>query len=329
MKRVVFTEPGEPDVFEVRDMPQGSPGSSEILIDLKATGVNWSEVMIRRGDWPVALEDGFVLGAEGAGIVEEVGDSVSTVRPGDRVAVFDVDAYLKPGQGTYASHIVIHENKALKIPSHLDFAQSAALPMALLTAYDAMVCHSPLPESGNIVVTACTGAVGIAAIQLARMKGLRVIGTTRDGSKADHIRQLGCDVVVGEAPSEVCEQITKRLGNAGVDYVFDPIQGPMAEALLDLVTWNGTYVVYGNLGGSKFQVSSDLIFSQHKIHGYVVLRNLVDTEELQSVWAEIYPLIEEKLIEISVAKTFPLSQAAEAHAAMEAHQYFGKLVITQ
>ncbi len=329
MKAIVVTESGGPDVFNTVETPTPRPDESQVLIDLKATGLNWSEVMIRKGDWPLPLEEGFVLGSEGAGIVEEVGNTVSSVRPGDRVAVFDVNAYLEAGQGTYASHIMVDENKVLKIPAYLDFAQAASLPMALLTAYDAMVCHSPLPEAGNVVVTACTGAVGIAAMQLARMKGLRVIGTTRDEKKADLVRGMGCEVVVGNDPQEICDKISRIFGEAGVDYVFDPVQGLLAESLLGLMGMNGTYVIYGNLFGDTFSVSPHLLFNQTKIHGYVVLGNLADAESMQAVWSEIFPLIEEKLIEIPVAKTFPFPDAGAAQEAMESHQHFGKIVMTQ
>ncbi len=329
MKAIVLAQSGGPDVFNTVETPTPQPGESQVLINLKATGLNWSEVMIRKRDWPIPLEEGFVLGSEGAGIVEEVGSTVSSVRPGDRVAVFDVNAYLEAGQGTYASHILVDENKVLKIPSHLDFAQAASLPMALLTTYDAMVCHSPLPEAGNVVVTACTGAVGIAAMQLARMKGLRVIGTTRDEKKADLVRGMGCDVVVGKSPQEICDKISKSFGEAGVDYVFDPVQGLLAESLMGLMGNDGTYVVYGNLSGEMFSLPSEFLFKQTKIHGYVVLRNLAEADAMQAVWSEIYPLIEEKLIHIPVAKTFPFPAAGAAQEAMDSHQHFGKIVMTQ
>ncbi|QPJ63500.1 MAG: zinc-binding alcohol dehydrogenase family protein [Candidatus Nitronauta litoralis] len=329
MKSIIVTGTGSAESFQTVETPTPLPEEKQVLIDLKATGLNWSEVMIRRGDWAVSLDEGMVLGAEGAGIVEGVGGSVLSTRPGDRVAVFDIDSYLQAGQGTYASHILVDESKVLKIPAHLDFAQAASLPMALLTAYDAMVCHSPLPETGNIVVTACTGAVGIAAMQLARMKGLRVVGTTRDENKVDQVRALGCEVVVGKDPKEICEKVSSCLGDEGVNYVFDPVQGPLAESLLELMAMDGTYVVYGNLMGSGFSLSPTFLFQQTRVHGYVVLKNLADPEAMQEVWSEIYPLIEEKLIEVPVAKTIPFPDAGAAQATMEAHQHFGKIVMIQ
>lgn len=329
MKAIVLTQSGAPDVIHSAESPTPRPDGSQVLINLKATGLNWSEVMVRKGDWPVPLDEGFVLGTEGAGIVEEVGNTVSSVRPGDRVAVFEVNAYLEAKQGTYASHILVDENKVLKIPSHLDFAQAASLPMALLTAYDAMVCHSPLPEAGNVVVTACTGAVGIAAMQLARMKGLRVVGITRDEKKAALVRGMGCEVVVGKDPQEICNKVSSCFGEASVNYIFDPVQGELAESLLGIMGMDGTYVIYGNLAGDTFSVPPNFLFNQTKIHGYVVLRNLADAEAMQAVWSEVYPLIEEKLIEIPVAKTFSFPDAGAAQEAMESHQHFGKIVMTQ
>ncbi len=329
MKSIVVKGAGGPEVFQTVDALTPRPEGKQVLIDLKATGLNWSEVMIRRGDWPVSFEDGMVLGAEGAGIIEEVGGDVVSARPGDRVAVFDIDSYQKTGQGTYASHILVEESKVLKIPAYLDFAQAASLPMALLTGYDAMICHSPLPEAGNVVVTACTGSVGIAAIQIARMKGLRVIGTTRDEAKADQVKALGCEVVVGKEPDEICANVSSSFGPGGVNYVFDPVQGPLAESLLELMSIDGTYVIYGNLAGSNVSLPSTVLFQQTRIQGYVVLKNLADPEAMQAVWSEIYPLIEEKLIEIPVAKKFNFPNVGEAQAAMEEHRHFGKIVVVQ
>lgn len=329
MKSIVVKGAGGPEVFQTVDAPTPQPEGRQVLIDLKATGLNWSEVMIRSGDWAMPLEDGNVLGAEGAGIVEAVGEDVLSAKPGDRVAVFEIDSYIQASQGTYASHIVVDENKVLKIPAYLDFAQAASLPMALLTAYDAMVCHSPLPEAGNVVVTACTGAVGIAAIQIARMKGLRVIGTTRDEAKVGKIQALGCEVVVGSDPNEICEKISNKFGVEGVDYVFDPVQGALAEFLLELMAVDGTYVVYGNLTGTSFTAPPTVLFQQTRIHGYVVLKNLADPEAMQAIWSEIYPLIEEKLIEIPVAKKFNFPNVGAAQDAMQEHRHFGKIVMVQ
>ncbi len=329
MKAIVMTTTGGPEVFQIVETPARRPETAQVLIDLKATGLNWSEVVQRKGNWATPLADEFVLGAEGAGIVEEVGNSVSTIRPGDRVAVFDINAYSETEQGTYASQILVDENRVLKIPSHLDFAQAASLPMALLTAYDALVRHSPLPESGNVVVTACTGAVGIAALQLARMKGLRVLGTTRDKNKAKLIRGMGCEAVVAEEPGDLCRQIANCFGDNNVHYVFDSVQGALVESLLGTMADNGTYVIYGGFGGNGFSVPADFRSRQLKVHSYLVLKNLVDPEEMQAVWSEVYPLIEEKLIEIPVAQTFPFLDVGKAHEAMEQHQHFGKLVLTQ
>ncbi len=329
MKKLILTESGSPDVFQVVDVPEPVPGPGEIRVNLHAIGLNWSEVMVRSGSWPMEFGDGFTPGSEGAGIVEEVGESVRNVAPGDRVAVFDISSYFRPEQGTYAEKIVIEENRALKIPGHLSFAEAASTPMALLTAYDALIRHSPLPESGNIVVTACTGAVGIAALRIAKLKGLRALGTTRNETRLDLIRKLGCDAVSAQDPGEFASKITECLGGAGPHYVFDPVQGRLAEELLAIMENNGTYVIYGNLGGESFSVPPGFLFKQTKIHGYVVLASLSDPQELQEVWSELYPLIEENQVPIPVARTFQFPDAAGAHRAMEAHDHFGKLVITR
>jgi len=329
VKKIILQQTGGPEVFQVVEVDPPRPGPREVVVDLRAIGLNWSEVMIRRGEWPLDLSDGFTLGSEGAGLVQAVGEEVRHVAPGERVAVFDVDAYQVPGQGTYAELIVVAEDKVLKIPPGPAFAEAAALPMALLTAYDALVLHSPLPESGNVVVTACTGAVGLAALQIARLKGLRVIGTTRNESKTALIRQLGCDVVVESNPERLKEKIADLLGGEQVNYVFDPIQGPVAGQLLQIMAAEGTYVVYGALGGMGFSVPASFLFHQLKVHGYVVLAHLADPARLQRVWSELYPLLEENQVRVPVAGQIPFPDAGAAQSAMETHSHFGKLVMVR
>lgn len=329
MKKVVIRKTGGPEVLEIVDAPVPVPKDDEVLIDLKATGLNWSEVMIRRGDWPVDLSRGFTVGAEGAGVVEAVGGKVAHIKPGDHVANFEILAYMEHDQGNYAEKIAVSADKVLAIPGHMDFAEAASVPMALLTAYDALINHSPLPETGTVIVTACTGSVGIAAMQLAHRRGLRVIGTTRAESKKSLIASFGCEPVVYSDPIDLKERVLGKVGEGGVDYVFDSIGGATATQLLSLVNYNGTYTVYGSLDSSPLIPPSNLLFNQIKIHGYVVLRNLADPKKMQGVWSEVLPLLATKEVIIPVHKTFPFSKVAEAHGAMERHSHFGKLVLVR
>ncbi len=330
MKKAVVRQTGGPEVLKFIEVPDPVPGEGEVLVDLRATGLNWSELMIRRGDWPIEISaNGFTPGSEGAGVVEKNGPGVTDVQLGDRVIVFDFNAYLDEGQGCYAEKILVPRDKILKYPENLDFAEAAAVPMASLTAYDALINHSPLPESGTVVITACTGAVGIAAIQLAKRKGLRVIGTTRRESQRAHIHSLGAEVVVAPDPFRLKEAIVDLVKDEGVDYIFDPISGETATQLISILNFNGTYVIYGILSGGELKLPDNFLFHQGKVHGYVILLNLADPKNLQAAWREVLPLIETKEILIPVHKTFPLEEVAEAHEAMENHQHWGKIVLVQ
>lgn len=327
MKKVAIRRAGEAETLEIIETPDPEVTEYDVLVDVKATGMNWSEVMIRRGDWPVEFGKGFTLGAEGAGVVEKVGAKVTSVRPGDRVAVFDVDAYLSEEKGCYAEKVAVAEGKVLPIPENMDFPSAAALPMALLTAYDAMIYHSPMPDSGTAVITACSGAVGIVALQLAKRRGLRVIGTTRDESKKSLIASLGAEAVVASDALKLREKVSALCGS--VDYIFDPINGETASELISLLNFNGTYVNYGFLSGTSFTVPSTLLFSQARVHGYVVLRNLADSGALQRVWRDVLPLAETNDVVVPVSKTFRFDQVVEAHRAFERGGHWGKLVLVQ
>ena len=329
VKRSVVRRTGGPEVLEFVESSEPVLKEKEVLVNLKATGLNWSELMIRRGEWPVDLSDGFTLGSEGAGVVEKTGAGVTDIQPGDRGIVLDFRAYLIQDLGCYAEKIVVPRERVLKYPENLNFSDAAAAPLAALTAYDAMINHSPLPESGTVVVSACTGATGIAAVQLAFRKNLRVIGTTRSESKKRKVESLGAEVVVEKDPVRIKEKITGLVKGGGVDYVFDPIGGETATELISLLNFNGTYVNYGNLQGRGLHVPPKFLFQQAKVHGYVIMRNLADPKVLQGVWREVLPLVETREISIPVHKTFPLEDVSQAHREMETHSHWGKLVLVQ
>jgi len=326
MKVITIKQPGGPEVLEFGERDDPSPEGDQVCVDIKAVGLNWSETMIRRGDWPLDLGEGFVPGAEAAGVVESVGPDVKRIRPGERVAVLEVDAFQNPAQGTYAEKIAVSENKVLPLPPQFTYAQGAALPMAWLTAYDAMVQFAPLPEAGTVVVTACTGAVGLAAMKVARMKGLRVIGTTRADSKVETVRNLGFEIVAAADPKKLRQKLADKTKSRGIDYVFDPIAGETLTELIPLINLNGTYIVYGMLGGDAFSVPASFLFNQVSIRGYVVLASLADSAKLQRTWRELLPALEDNAL--PVAKEFPFGAVRQAHEFMEAHDYVGKVVLT-
>ena len=329
MKKIILDKTGGPEVLNIVDVPEPTLKENEVLINIKSIGLNWSEVMIRRGEWPMDLSDGFTPGVEGAGIVEAVGERVQTVKPGDKVANFDINAYLAPGQGNYAEKIAVAEDKVLPLPGDISIVEAAALPMALLTAYDSLINHSPLPESGTILITACTGAVGIAALQIARLKGLRVIGTTRSVDKISAIEALGAEAVLAHDSADLCQKASEAAGEGGIDYVFDPLNGETASEILSMMNPDGTFVSYGLLDGDKFTVDTTLMFNQIKLHGYVVINNLADPKALQKTWKDILPLLRDKELSIPVAKTFPFQDVAKAHKYFESHTHFGKIVLVR
>jgi NADPH2:quinone reductase len=328
MKKVVINKAGDPKVLKIIEASEPKLKKDEVLIKLKSIGLNWSEVMIRRGDWPLDLSGGFTPGVEGVGMVEAVGNEVRSVRPGEKVANFELDAYLENQQGNYSEKIAVAEGKVLKLPGDMSVIEAGALPTALLTAYDALINHSPLPESGTVLITACTGGVGIAALQVAALKGLRVIGSTRSENKVSKIEDLGVEAVVADYSTDLYQKVSDLVKGEGVDYIFDPLNGEIASDLLGLLKPNGTFVSYGFQTGDEFTVESSLIFNQIKIHGYSVLNNIAQPKILQKVWKDILPLLEEKEITVPIAKSFPFMEFSEAHKYFESHEHFGKIVIT-
>jgi tumor protein p53-inducible protein 3 len=323
MKAIVIRAPGGPEVLELREVPDPVPAEREVVIDVRATALNRADLLQRRGRYAPPPGSSGVLGLECAGVVSAAGAGVASVRVGDRVMAL-------LGGGGYAERVAVHEQLTLPIPDVLDFERAAAVPEAFLTASEALFGLAKTQPGDWVLVTAAGSGVGSAAVQLARSAGARVLATTSAG-KVERVARLGAERVVEREQEDFAAAALEVTGGRGVDVILDLVGASYLAKHQECLAVLGRHVVIGLLGGTKAEFDLSRVLSRRQsILGLIMrTRPLADrirvVERFRREWlgrvasGELTPIVD---------VTFPLAEAARAHAHMETNENFGKIVLS-
>ena len=311
---------GGPDVMRWEDVPTPEPGPGEAPIRHGAVGLNYIDVYFRTGLYKSALPT--TIGMEGAGTVLTVGDGVTTVKPGDRVA------YAGGPLGAYATERVIAADRLVILPDAIDFTTAAAMMLQGMTAQYLLRRTYKVSAGETIVVHAAAGGVGLILCQWAKHLGVTVIGVVSTEEKAELARAHGAaHVIVGHAnlPAEV-KRIT---GGAMVPVVYDSVGKDTFMTSLDCLAPLGMMVSYGNASGavppvdiSILSAKGSLFLTRPTLATYTTKR-----DDLERVTADLFSVVASGAVKIRVNQTFPLAEAAAAHIALEARQTTGSTVL--
>jgi len=311
---------GGPEVMMWEDVPKPEPGPGEALVRHAAVGLNYIDVYFRTGLYKSALPA--TIGMEAAGTVTAVGEGVSTVAVGDRVA------YASAPIGAYATERTIAADRLVRLPDAIDFATGAAMMLQGMTAQYLLRRTYKVQPHDTILVHAAAGGVGLILCQWARHLGVTVIGVVSTAEKAELARANGAaHVLIGHAdlPAEV-----KRLtGGAMVPVVYDSVGKDTFMASLDCLAPLGMMVSYGNASGPVGAVDigllgakGSLFLTRPSLATYTAKR-----ADLEAITADLFQVVQEGAVKIRVNQTFPLSDAAEAHRALEARRTTGSTVL--
>lgn len=325
MRAVIVREPGGVEVLEQREVADPEPRDGELLVRVKAAGVNRADVLQRRGRYPAPADTPQdILGLEFAGEVEACGRAVSRFRPGDRVMGV-------VGGGACAERLVIHERTALPVPRGLGFAEAAAIPEAFLTAFDAALLQGALEPGNWLLVHAVGSGVGTAAVQLARLVNARTVGTARSEEKIARARGLGLDVGLVLDKPLFADEVKRRTGGPGADVVLDLVGGAYLAENLRAMAPLGRQIVVGLVAGSSASLSLGLLLAKRLTLRGTVLRSR-SLEERAALALEferqILPHFEQGALRPIVDRVLPMAEIAEAHRLIEANASFGKLVLS-
>lgn len=337
MQAVFITRHGPPEALQYREAPDPEAKSGEVRIAVRAAGINFADTMLRMGLYPSDQKPPFIPGFEAAGEVDQLGEGVTTLKIGDRVAALSM-------RGCYASKVAVPAERVVAIPKSMCFEEAAAMPVVYVTAYHMMVRLGQLRKGERILIHTAAGGVGIAAIQLARWIDAEIFGTSSPG-KHELLRELGVhhpiDYRTGDWAAEV-----RRTSPTGVDMVLDPLGGTATKKNYDLLAPQGRLMVFGfsraaSSGGraglgtllevareSRFN-PRQMMMDNRAIFGVHIGRMNTPPEQalLIEELGELRRLFEAGIIRPTVGKTFPLAEAAEAHRFIQRRESIGKVVL--
>jgi NADPH2:quinone reductase len=321
--RIVVSELGGPEVLTWEEADVGEPGHGEVRIRQSAAGLNFIDVYFRTGLYPGPACP-FVLGTEGAGVVDAVGDGVTDLRPGDRVA------YGMAPLGGYAEVRLMPAERVVRVPDGVDDATAAAAMLKGMTAEYLLRRLRPLQRGETIVVHAAAGGVGLILCQWAKHLGATVIGTVGSPEKATLAMEYGCDHTILYRTEDVADRVRELTGGAGVPVVYDSVGQDTFSASVSCLAPRGMLVLFGQSSGKVDPVDPQILMR----HGSLFLTRptlgtyIASRQELVESAASLFQVIGEGAVRIRIGQRFPLRDAAEAHRALEARRTTGSTVLT-
>jgi NADPH:quinone reductase len=331
MKAIVMTKPGNPDVLQLVEVahPQIEK-PTQVLIKLYAAGINPIDTKLRQRGTILPPQIPAILGCDGAGIIENIGSAVTNFNIGDEVYFCYGGLGAKPGN--YAEYIVVEQNFISLKPKNLNFIESAAVPLVVITAWEALYDRGRLEAGRKVLIHAGAGGVGHVAIQLAKLKGAEVCTTVSTPEKADFVRSLGADHVILYKQENFVESVLNWTNGEGVDLAFDTIGGDILTQTFPAVQMYGDVVTILQPDvNTNWKVARDknLRISLELMLTPLVKPELVEARKHQAqILKETARLIENGNFKVHVNQVFPLEQAKLAHELLETGNMTGKIVLS-
>lgn len=321
--QAVLVRPGTPPLLELGRIPTPEPGPSDLLIRVKAIGVNAADLEQSRGEYPPPPGASEILGLELSGDVVAIGSAVSRFNIGDRVMA------LVEG-GAYAEYAVAPEQTTFLIPARLSHAQAAAVPEAYFTVWSNVFRDGALKATDTLLVHGGSTGVGSAAIQIAKSFGASVLATARTSEKCRAIRELGADLAINYTVENFQQAALAFTGGAGVDVILDPVGASYLDSNLRSLNRNGRLILIDCKSGDLAQIDLGLVITRNLVVRGSVLRPRPPEEKsaiAHEVAARVLPLLESGEITPRVYACFPLAKSQEAHAMMTLSSHIGKLIL--
>jgi NADPH2:quinone reductase len=320
MNAVVVREFGGPEVMTVETVADPVAGNGEVVVRVRAAGVNPVDHYIRTGAYAVRPPLPYRPGMDGAGEIEQVGAGVTGLSVGDRVYIA-----APPDAGTYAEKLVCAATKVHHLPAHVTFGQGAALGVPYATAYRALFHRARAKAGETILIHGATGGVGIAAVELAHAHGLRVLGTGGTDEGIAAAREHGADLLFNHRTPTYADEILAATAGRGVDVIIEMLANVNLDRDLRLLAKHGRVVIVGNRGRIEIN-PRDAMGRDAAILG-MTLFNTSD-EDLREIHAGLVAGLETRTLRPIVSRELPLAEAVRAHEAVMAPGALGKIVLT-
>ena len=320
MKAVEVSRTGGPEVLEYKEVPEPQPKANEALVAIKAIGLNFVDVYFRKGRYPSKLP--FIVGQEAAGVVEQVGAEVTSLKPGDRVAYTGL-------QGSYAEKAAVAADRLVKIPEGVSFEQAAALMLQGMTAHYLVKSTYPLKSGEICLVHAAAGGVGQLLVQMAKTIGAEVIATAGTDAKCEIARKAGADHAINYEKQDFEEETKRITGGKGVHVVYDGVGKSTFEKGLNVLRPRGYMVLFGGASGAvppfdliKLSQKGSLYITRPTLGAYIA-----DRKELEWRASEVMGWVASGKLKLNIGQKYRLAEAEKAHRDLEGRKTTGKTVL--
>jgi NADPH2:quinone reductase len=324
MRAIVIKRPGGPEVLTLDQVDEPVPAKGEVLVRIRAAGVNRADVMQRMGRYPSPPDSPpDIPGLEFAGEVAALGQDVDDYAVGDRV-------FGLAGGGTYADYVLIHQRCLARIPANLSFVEAASIPEVFTTAYDAMISQCGLLSGETVLVHAIGSGVGVAALQIGKMFGANVIGTARSEDKIDAARKYGLDHGLLIRDGKFAAQVKDITRGVGANLIVELVGGSYVSEDIHCAANKGRIIVVGLVAGLQAEIDFGHVLRKRLMLKGTTMRMRPLEEKIvaaQLLQNQIAPLFEKGLLKPIIDKVLPLANADQAHEYMDNNQNFGKIVL--
>ena len=323
MRAVLCKEWGGPEKLVVEDVPRPALGEGAVRVAVHAAGVNFADLLVIAGQYQEKPAFPFTPGAEAAGVVSEVGADVSTLKTGDRVLALT-------GLGAYAEEAVVDAARVLPIPDSMDFESAAGFPVAYGTSHGALEWRARLKAGEWLLVLGAAGGVGLAAVEIGKAMGARVIACAGGAEKLAVAQQHGADHVIDYSREDIRERVKAITGGHGADVVYDPVGGDAFDAALRSIAWGGRMIVIGFAAGRIPQIPANIVLVKNidVIGFYWGSYQAHNPDLLRGSLAKLLSWVEQGKLKPHISQRFDLAEAARALDDLRRRKSTGKVVLT-
>ena len=323
MKAVLCKQYGPPSSLVVEEVPSLVPGAGQVLVEVHAAGVNFPDSLIIQGKYQFKPDRPFSPGAEVAGTVKGLGPGVTGLRVGDRVIAATT-------WGGYAQQVLAQAERVFRMPDGMDFETAAGFLIAYGTSHHALKDRGELKPGETVLVLGAAGGVGLAAVEIAKAMGARVIAAASSEEKLNVCREHGADETINYATQDLRERIKSITGERGVDVVYDPVGGALSEPALRSMAWRGRFLVVGFAAGPIPSIPLNLtLLKGCSIVGVfwgAFVRN--EPQRNEEEMRELADWVHEGKLRPRISGVYPLERCAEALQRVMDRQVIGKIVLT-
>jgi len=323
MKAVLCKEYGPPESLVLEDVEALKPGMGQVVVGVKACGVNFPDTLIIQGKYQFKPPMPFAPGGEVAGIVKEVGEGIDSVKVGDRVIAFI-------GWGGFAEEVLTDATRLIPIPAGMDFTTAAAFVMTYGTSHYALKDRAQLKPGETLLVLGAAGGVGLAAVEMGKVMGASVIAAASTDGKLEVCKEQGADEVINYVNEDLKVRVKELTGGDGVDVIYDPVGGDYSEAALRGIAWGGRHLVIGFTAGEipRIPLNLPLLKSCSIVGVFWGSFMAREASHYQENIQELLSWFSAGKLKPHISMRFPLEKGADAMNALLSRKATGKVVLT-